>query len=131
MSLQVYGCFLSDTESFLYLQLVLVGCVCLVDLVGLVGLVSSVGLFSLVQNIMLSLNYKPTQDAAPEKCAKYSSKSADKYSCINFSISFVGMIGQCLLIGMQWMFGRSYAILMYSLFWLNTVLSCHCQKESL
>ena len=45
MSLQVYGCFLPDTESFLYLQLVLVGLVCLVGLVGLVGLVNSVGLF--------------------------------------------------------------------------------------
>ena len=49
-------CFLPHNESFVYLQPVLVGLVCLVGLVGLVGLVSSVGLFSLVQNGMLSLN---------------------------------------------------------------------------
>ena len=55
-------CFLPHTESFVYLQLVLVGLVCLVGPVGLVGLVdlldfvSGVGLFSLGQNGMLLLN---------------------------------------------------------------------------
>ena len=52
-------CFLPHTESFVYLQLVLV---CLVGPVGLEGLVdlldfvSGVGLFSLGQNGMLLLN---------------------------------------------------------------------------